>query len=147
MTIQTITQTILNAFNRNNDAERLVCDNESLGDIGEYVQDAIMAAHDGRLPNDTSYDLCYGALEYIAHNDADEDSAFDFADAATPVYSHVLLAWLCDHADNLTLSDDVLEEGCAEGIVQAVSIAYGRYAADVYNTMLSLVESLAEDEE
>lgn len=63
-------------------------------DAPEWLDDAVMAAHDGEWPNDWRYETCESIVEMLAGSGADpSDAAWEIADSLVDVYNHDLYAW------------------------------------------------------
>jgi hypothetical protein len=78
----------------------------------EALYTTIYKAHDGKLPNDHSYQYVVDALdaiiEYEGDTDTDTDTARDVLQADD--YNHELLAWMASHSDRVSFCDEYLSE-------------------------------------
>lgn len=124
-------------------------------DRPEWLQDAVMAAHDDEMPNDWRYNLCallVAALDEITEYRDDVDGFRDHAvetidaDNYTDVYTDDLIGWMnsarTTYADQViadyganpgtTLADVLIaaQHRCIEGMVSVLADAYAENVID-----------------
>lgn len=116
-------------------------------DAPEWTRDAVMAAHDGELPNDLRYVLISDAATAIADqifDSADEarGAAFDLAADLVPTYDCDLLAWFADRPSRLSSCDDALDAygKTFDDAHSLLSIGYRLAAEQLLQTLISEID-------
>ena len=108
----------------------------------KWQQEAIMAAHLDRLPDDDIYNIIYNFVcEFAAlDEDAEESDFFDviYNYEAEP-YTGDLTKWLNSNICNVYYLTDAIEEGVENGF-QALQLARKKFAIEIgtelFNTIL-----------
>jgi hypothetical protein len=100
-------------------------------DRPDWLQDAVMEAHDDELPNDWRFETCAAIAEWLDGlldlDDAD-DMVSEFADAQVDVYTSDRLRWVAGHLGRVDYCDEAASEygsGARDGIVDR--IGQGQY--------------------
>jgi hypothetical protein len=77
-------------------------------DVPEWVRDAVMAAHDGEMPNDWRYQTVAAIFE--AFIDTPDAVPSEVAESLADVYTSDRLAWLAGHLERVNYVDEANEE-------------------------------------
>lgn len=98
----------------------------------EWMNDAICSAHDGRFPDDWTYDACHTiacSLKEYSDADAATKVSYELADECVDADHMARYKWLAMHPDNAAFCDEAEQElvGGMGGI--ADRIGYGQYLA------------------
>ena len=91
----------------------------------DWLYDAIREAHNGKLPNDVSYEMIKVAMLLVQDNPNDEaldEAVFNSA----PVYTSQLVRYLSSHLDRFHAVDEELRDGSANTLTEAITLAYVR---------------------
>lgn len=82
-------------------------------DAPEWVLDAVREAHDGEFPDDWRYEMCERIFDGWHDGDwnpDDDDSMYEFADAAVDIYNMARLQWLAGHLERAAYCDEAVAE-------------------------------------
>lgn len=125
------------------DGKRYVILDKDSPHYSEWMHDAVYAAHDGKLPNDWTYEMVEEAVDWIKADGENAESCL-FAEAYISPHSHAeLLAWASSHGERWDLAEEKLEEG--ENALAAVFFsAMFEEALDVFNIVYNHLASEAE---
>jgi hypothetical protein len=113
-------------------------------DRDEWIDDAVMEAHGGMMPDDMRYRMIQRVADSIAETlaydaDADlDDARFEAVDSLVPVYHSERFAWLASHNGRADYCDDAR----AEGVVSDDAGISDRIAAGIFAEYSEIWDSL-----
>lgn len=110
-------------------------------DKPEWLQDAVMDAHNGEMPDDWIYEQCSAIADMIDDYDPDddlEDATHEMADGLVDVYTHDLNRW---YAANLCRAEWV-EQAREEGLIDADADITARFSAGQYLQLRFIADQL-----
>jgi hypothetical protein len=77
-----------------------------------WCTDIVRDAHDGRMPDDWIYEVCYGLAGNFADcTESPEDGPHGYANACCNDYTGALTAWLASSLHNVKACEQAREEG------------------------------------
>ena len=96
----------------------------------EWMTEAVIEAHAGKMPNDWTYRMCAYIASAAAGYDEPEDYDSEIADGVVPSYTSEVIEWMASDADRRELADEAIKSGadsidaaCRQGCyMEAVSI-------------------------
>jgi hypothetical protein len=109
----------------------------------DWIKDAIHAAHDGKLPDDWSYQVSREAFSAIA----EETEADEFSNDVD-CYTSDLVTWLGSHSDRMGYCTQAQEEGMVDVDADVERrISAGQYIERrfIFDAILSAVEAQVEE--
>jgi hypothetical protein len=112
----------------------------------EWVQDLVFTAHGEFMPDDWRYRKIVEALEFIADNEAPEDTSYEFADGAVDVYTSLRLAWLASNLNRASYCDEAIENGMVDakaGVSEIIGAGQYEEAGEIFGLVLSELEKYA----
>jgi len=108
-----------------------------------WMREVIRHAHDGRLPDDTIYEVIADVAAVLADSDpdADIDELRDaIAEIEPDVYTYDLTAWLHDDVNNVYYLTEALEEGGIKDGFDLLSRAQYLFKQEIGNALLGALE-------
>lgn len=77
----------------------------------EWMTEAVIEAHAGKMPNDWTYKVCAYIASAAAGYDEPEDYDSEIAGGVVPSYTSEVIEWMASDSDRRALADEAIKSG------------------------------------
>lgn len=99
---------------------------------------------DGRLPDDSVYEVIYETVNAIAEADPEEDAQKEAINLEADVYTAQLTGWLAEHLGNVDYLTQALDEGVDKDGVALLSYAQYLFKREVADLVYGALKDQAD---